>query len=153
GRPARARARPGRRRTDHRAAARPAAGREARRSLAARHPSGQSALAAARAQAARGRERRRCRAGLAGAGGRTRRRTRGGRGVMGDARITIELNPRERRLYDRLRQRLVPERLGGATGARDLLLFLPDLTVLLARLLRDGRVPLVEKAIAVGGIA
>src|SRR5690606_33953429 len=45
------------------------------------------------------------------------------------------------------------ERLGGATGARDLLLFLPDLTVLLARLLRDGRVPLVEKAIAVGGIA
>lgn len=72
---------------------------------------------------------------------------------MGDARITIELNPRERRLYDRLRERLVPERLGGATGARDLLLFLPDLTVLLARLLRDGRVPLVEKAIAVGGIA
>lgn len=72
---------------------------------------------------------------------------------MGDARITIELNPRERRLYDRLRERLVPERLGGATSARDLLLFLPDLTVLLARLLRDGRVPLVEKAIAVGGIA
>lgn len=72
---------------------------------------------------------------------------------MTDARITIELNPRERRLYDRLRERLVPARVGAATGARDVLLFLPDLTVLLARLLRDGRVPLIEKAIAVGGIA
>lgn len=72
---------------------------------------------------------------------------------MTDARITIELNPRERRLYDRLRERLVPVRVGAATGARDVLLLLPDLTVLLARLLRDGRVPLVEKAIAVGGIA
>ena len=72
---------------------------------------------------------------------------------MTDANITIELNPRERRLYDRLRERLVPARSSAATGARDVLLFLPDLTVLLARLLRDARVPLVEKAIALGGVA
>jgi len=67
--------------------------------------------------------------------------------------ITIELNPRDRRLYDRLRERIAPARPGAVTGARDLLLFLPDLTVLLARLMRDPRVPLVEKAIALGGIA
>ncbi|MEZ4332567.1 MAG: DUF1232 domain-containing protein [Myxococcota bacterium] len=72
---------------------------------------------------------------------------------MTDANITIELNPRERRLYDRLRERLVPTRPSPTTGARDVLLFLPDLTVLLARLLRDARVPLVEKAIALGGVA
>jgi len=46
-----------------------------------------------------------------------------------------------------------PGRPGAATGARDLLLLLPDLTILLARLLRDGRVPLFEKGIAVAGIA
>jgi uncharacterized membrane protein YkvA (DUF1232 family) len=67
--------------------------------------------------------------------------------------ITIELNPRERPLYDRLRERVVPGRPGAATGARDLLLLLPDLTILLARLLRDARVPLFEKGIAVAGIA
>jgi uncharacterized membrane protein YkvA (DUF1232 family) len=67
--------------------------------------------------------------------------------------ITIEINPRERRFYDRLRERVVPARPGAATGARDLLLLLPDLTILLGRLLRDTRVPFVEKAIAVGGIA
>lgn len=72
---------------------------------------------------------------------------------MTEGPITIELNPREQRLYDRLRERIVPTGSGATTGARDLLLFLPDLTVLLARLLRDRRVPLVEKAIAVGGIA
>ena len=69
--------------------------------------------------------------------------------------ITIELNPREQRLYDRLRERIVPSAAGpgAATGARDLLLFLPDLTVLLARLMRDRRVPIVEKALALAGIA
>lgn len=72
---------------------------------------------------------------------------------MSEAPILIELNPRERRFYDRLRERVVPVRPGATTGARDLLLLLPDLTILLGRLLRDGRVPLVEKAIAVGGIA
>ncbi|MFO0689007.1 MAG: YkvA family protein [Myxococcota bacterium] len=72
---------------------------------------------------------------------------------MSEGPITIELNPRERRLYDRLRERLVPARPGATTGARDVLLFLPDLTVLLGRLLRDRRVPLVDKAVAVAGIA
>ncbi len=72
---------------------------------------------------------------------------------MNDGPITIELNPRERRLYDRLRERVVPARPGAVTGVRDLLLFLPDLTVLLARLLRDRRVPLVRKAVALAGIA
>lgn len=72
---------------------------------------------------------------------------------MSEGPITIELNPRERRFYDRLRERVVPVRPGATTGARDLLLLLPDLTILLGRLLRDGRVPLVDKAIAVGGIA
>jgi len=62
-------------------------------------------------------------------------------------RVTIELNPKERRLYDRLRQRIrEPGTL--ATGLLDLLLLLPDLTVLLLRLLRDERVPVGSKGIA-----
>ena len=72
---------------------------------------------------------------------------------MNEGRITIELNPRERRFYDRLRERVVPVRSGATTGARDLLLLLPDLTILLGRLLRDARVPLFEKTIALAGIA
>lgn len=72
---------------------------------------------------------------------------------MNESTVTIELNPREQRFYDRLRERIVPARRGGTTHGLDLLLFLPDLTVLLARLLRDRRVPLVEKAIALAGIA
>ena len=72
---------------------------------------------------------------------------------MSQGPITIELNPRERRFYDRLRDRIVPGRPGAATGVRDLLLLLPDFTILLGRLLRDARVPLSEKAIAVAGIA
>lgn len=73
---------------------------------------------------------------------------------MSGAPITIELNPRERRLYDRVRERLVPARPGAAaSGGLDVVLFLPDLTVLLGRLLRDRRVPLVQKAVALAGIA
>ncbi len=72
---------------------------------------------------------------------------------MSQGPITIEINPHERRFYDRLREWIVPGRPGSATGARDLLLLLPDLTILLGRLLRDARVPLSEKAIAVAGIA
>ena len=41
---------------------------------------------------------------------------------MSEGPITIELNPRERRFYDRLRERVVPVRPGATTGARDLLL-------------------------------
>ena len=50
-------------------------------------------------------------------------------------KITIELNPREQRLYDRLRRGVVKKRTGEGSGVRDLLLLLPDLTVLLMRLL------------------
>jgi uncharacterized membrane protein YkvA (DUF1232 family) len=66
--------------------------------------------------------------------------------------ITIELNPRERRLYDRVRTRVVQPRPGAASGMRDLLLLLPDLTVLLARLLRDPRVPRGPKLVALMGL-
>lgn len=65
----------------------------------------------------------------------------------------IELNPKERRLYDRLRERLVPAEAGVGTGFSDLLLLLPDLTILLMRLLQDGRVPFLQKGIAVAGVA
>ena len=67
--------------------------------------------------------------------------------------VTIELNPREQRLYDRLRSQVVPPMPNARTGMRDVLLLLPDLTVLLARLLRDERVPLLEKGLAVAGLA
>lgn len=66
--------------------------------------------------------------------------------------ITIELNPRERRLYDRLRKQLVQRRSPAGSGPGDLLLLLPDLTVLLARLLKDGRVPVTSKAVALLGV-
>jgi uncharacterized membrane protein YkvA (DUF1232 family) len=66
-------------------------------------------------------------------------------------RVTIELNPKERRLYDRLRER-VSEPGVQQTGLMDLLLLVPDLTVLLMRLLRDERVPVGSKGIALLGI-
>jgi len=66
-------------------------------------------------------------------------------------KVTIELNPKERRLYDRLRER-VSEPSGVGTGLFDLLLLVPDLTVLLLRLLRDDRVPVGSKGIAMLGI-
>lgn len=81
---------------------------------------------------------------------------------MSEVAVTIELNPKERRLYDRLRDRIVPSadtdagsngRIVGRSGARDLLLLLPDLTILLMRLLRDSRVPIMQKAVAVAGVA
>lgn len=75
---------------------------------------------------------------------------------MNEVAVTIELNPKERRLYDRLRQRIVPAENaggGGRSGARDLLLLLPDLTILLLRLLRDSRVPILQKGVAVAGVA
>ena len=71
---------------------------------------------------------------------------------MTEDRITIELNPREVRLYDRLRSRLVAPEAGPASGLRDLALVLPDLTVLLTRLLRDPRVPRGPKLVALLGL-
>jgi uncharacterized membrane protein YkvA (DUF1232 family) len=69
-----------------------------------------------------------------------------------DERITIELNPRERRLYDRLRSRVSAPHPGSTSTLRDLALLLPDLTVLLARLLRDPRVPMGPKLVALVGL-
>src|SRR5262249_28580025 len=70
-----------------------------------------------------------------------------------DEPVLIELNPREQRLYDRLRTRVVKiEEPGQASGMADILLLLPDFTVLLARLLRDPRVPRRSKLIALFGI-
>jgi uncharacterized membrane protein YkvA (DUF1232 family) len=66
--------------------------------------------------------------------------------------VTIELNPRERRLYDRMRQRLARIEPGASSGPRDILLLLPDLTVLLARLLRDRRVSPGAKLVALVGV-
>src|SRR5262245_26606823 len=72
---------------------------------------------------------------------------------MIEDRITIELNPRERRLYDRLRSRLAESpRPGDGSGLRDVALLLPDLTVLLTRLLRDPRVPRGPKLVALLGL-
>lgn len=62
--------------------------------------------------------------------------------------VVIELNPHEQRFYDRLRARVVEPRPGEGSGLRDVLLLLPDLVVLLARLLRDERVPRSSKWIA-----
>lgn len=67
--------------------------------------------------------------------------------------VVIELNPRERRLYDRLRAQVVEAEPGDASGVRDILLLLPDLSVLLFRLLRDDRVPASSKVLAVAGAA
>ena len=71
---------------------------------------------------------------------------------MPAAPITIELNPREQRLYDRLRGRVSK---GGSARSdlRDALLFLPDFAVLISRLLRDQRVPASEKLVALAGLA
>jgi uncharacterized membrane protein YkvA (DUF1232 family) len=69
-----------------------------------------------------------------------------------DSQITIELNPKEQRLYDRLRAQVVHPQPGAGSGVRDLLLLLPDLTVLLMRLLRDPRVPLRFKLVALAGV-
>jgi len=70
-----------------------------------------------------------------------------------ESRIEIELNPRERRFYDRIRSRVLPPRPGQASGLRDMLLLLPDLVILLLRLLRDERVSFRDKAIALAGLA
>jgi uncharacterized membrane protein YkvA (DUF1232 family) len=70
-----------------------------------------------------------------------------------ETRIEIELNPRELRMYDRLRASVVDRRPGVGSGLRDLLMVLPDLTVLLFRLTRDPRVPLAAKIIAGMGVA
>ncbi len=65
--------------------------------------------------------------------------------------VTIELNPRERRMYDRLRA-VVSAPRAGASSFADLLLLLPDVVVLMLRLMRDERVPLAGKVVALLGV-
>ena len=71
---------------------------------------------------------------------------------MSEEMVTIELNPNERRLYDRVRTRVVEHPPGTSSGMRDMILLLPDLTVLLVRLLRDERVPKRAKLLAMIGV-
>lgn len=66
--------------------------------------------------------------------------------------VEIELNASEQRLYDQVRRRIREPEAGARTSLRDLVLLLPDLTMLLFRLLRDERVAVGDKALAVLGI-
>jgi len=68
-------------------------------------------------------------------------------------RVVIELNPHERRFYDRVRSQLVDPEPAASSGVRDLLLLLPDLTALCFRLLRDPRVSKRRKAVAALALA
>jgi uncharacterized membrane protein YkvA (DUF1232 family) len=70
-----------------------------------------------------------------------------------DPVVEIDLSARERRLYDRWRTALAKPVPGAAPDLRDVLLALPDLAVLVLRLLRDRRVRPGDKAIAVLGLA
>jgi len=67
-------------------------------------------------------------------------------------RLELDLRAREKRIYDRLRARVASDSPGARSGVRDLLLFLPDLFVLLYRLARDPRVPAGSKALAFAGV-
>ncbi|MBW2267911.1 MAG: DUF1232 domain-containing protein [Deltaproteobacteria bacterium] len=71
---------------------------------------------------------------------------------MSETFVTIDLNPREQRLYDRVRGAVSALDPRASSGFRDVVLLLPDLTVLLARLLRDPRVPLGSKVLALLGV-
>ena len=70
----------------------------------------------------------------------------------GSERVTVQLSGRDQRLYDRLRARVVKGEPGDGSSVRDLLLLLPDLAMLMARLIRDPRVPPGGKAIALLGM-
>ncbi len=72
---------------------------------------------------------------------------------MAGEHVVIELNARERRLWDRVREQIVSFEPGAGSGLRDLLLLLPDLTVLLFRLMRDPQVPPGAKLLAGLGMA
>lgn len=73
---------------------------------------------------------------------------------MSDQTVTIELNPEEQRLYERVRGAVLTHKpKGEPSGLLDLLFLLPDFTVLLMRLLRDDRVPIMAKGVALGGVA
>jgi uncharacterized membrane protein YkvA (DUF1232 family) len=70
-----------------------------------------------------------------------------------DPVVEIDLSARERRIYDRFRAALHKPRPGAAPDLRDALLAIPDLVVLVLRLLREPRVRPGDKAIALLGVA
>ena len=67
--------------------------------------------------------------------------------------VEIEIGAREQRLYDRIRARIRPVVPGAHSDIRDVVLAFPDLVMLLARLVRDERVKVGDKALAVFGVA
>ena len=69
-----------------------------------------------------------------------------------DPLVEIELKPREQRLYDRARAAVRAPVPGASSDLRDLLLAFPDLVMLVFRLMRDERVPVGQRAIALLGI-
>jgi uncharacterized membrane protein YkvA (DUF1232 family) len=71
---------------------------------------------------------------------------------MEPERVVIDLTAQERRLYDRLRSRILARRPGEGSRTGDLILLLPDFCVLLWRLMRDPRVPIGGKAIGLLGL-
>lgn len=73
-------------------------------------------------------------------------------GSDGGERFEIELNPSEQPLYDRLRARFASPQAQGDSTLRDVVFLVPDLAVLLARLVRDPRVPLGAKVVALLGV-
>jgi len=71
---------------------------------------------------------------------------------MSEPIVEIDLNARERRIYDRWRAALRAPLAGASSDLRDALLAAPDLVVLVLRLLREPRVRSGDKAIALLGI-
>jgi uncharacterized membrane protein YkvA (DUF1232 family) len=69
-----------------------------------------------------------------------------------EAPIEIQLNAREQRYYDQLRGKVRTPAPGAQSDLRDLLLAFPDLVMMLFRLMRDERVPIGHRAIALLGI-
>lgn len=70
-----------------------------------------------------------------------------------DDRLEIELNPKERLFYDRLRSWVCRSTEYNRFGFRDIFFLLPDAGVLLLRLLKDKRVSGADKTIALLGLA
>lgn len=73
--------------------------------------------------------------------------------TLTEEHLEIDARAREHRFYDRLRARIQKLEPGAASGVRDLALLVPDLAVLLLRLVRDPRVPRGSKAIALLGFS
>lgn len=72
---------------------------------------------------------------------------------MAEARVEVNVRAREKRSYDRLRDRILKFEPGSGSGVRDVALLFPDLVMLLLRLLRDPQVPIGSKAVALLGVS